>query len=308
MQSPYFPIIYIRGYAMTERERDASAADPFCGFNSGSTMYRASIDKNEPPKKFIFESPLLRLVSDFNYSDVYENGSDISEEDWQPLSGKVGIPARSTIIYRYYDSGSTVFGDGNPEPIEEYARGLDRLIRRVQSLVCKQEQIVETDFRCYLVAHSMGGLVARAFLQNPKLRTGDTHRLVDKFFTYGTPHNGIDVAGLNVPAFLSAAQMNTFNRARMADYLDMQPLLQKYDGRVDFMPESILPADKIFCMIGTNRNDYEVAYGLSRALVGRGSDGLVRVENASVWGLGANNEITRTSSVAYALRKLWTRQ
>ena len=38
MQAPYFPIIYVRGYAMTEGERDETAADPFCGFNLGSTV------------------------------------------------------------------------------------------------------------------------------------------------------------------------------------------------------------------------------------------------------------------------------
>ena len=56
MQAPYFPIIYVRGYAMTEGERDETAADPFCGFNLGSTVFRASIDKSAPPKRFIWLS------------------------------------------------------------------------------------------------------------------------------------------------------------------------------------------------------------------------------------------------------------
>ena len=53
MQAPYYPIIYVRGYAMSESERDETAADPFCGFNVGSTVYRAAIDKNAAPKRFI---------------------------------------------------------------------------------------------------------------------------------------------------------------------------------------------------------------------------------------------------------------
>jgi hypothetical protein len=32
-----WPIIYVRGYAMTEGEIEATTADPFCGFNLGST-------------------------------------------------------------------------------------------------------------------------------------------------------------------------------------------------------------------------------------------------------------------------------
>ncbi|TDY43228.1 hypothetical protein BX592_11823 [Paraburkholderia rhizosphaerae] len=44
-----YPIIYVRGYAMTERERNETAADPFCGFNVGSTLYRAVTDKASTP-------------------------------------------------------------------------------------------------------------------------------------------------------------------------------------------------------------------------------------------------------------------
>ena len=39
--TPYHPIIYVRGYAMTPSEIDETTADPFCGFNLGSTVYRA---------------------------------------------------------------------------------------------------------------------------------------------------------------------------------------------------------------------------------------------------------------------------
>ncbi len=39
------------------------------------------------------------------------------------------------------------------------------------TLVCslKEHEVHPDDFRCYLVAHSMGGLVVWASLQNPKL-------------------------------------------------------------------------------------------------------------------------------------------
>ena len=50
MQAPYYPIIYVRGYAMTEGERDETASDPFCGFNVGSTVYRAAVDRNAPTR------------------------------------------------------------------------------------------------------------------------------------------------------------------------------------------------------------------------------------------------------------------
>lgn len=34
--TPFHPIIYVRGYAMTPNEIDETTADPFCGFNLGS--------------------------------------------------------------------------------------------------------------------------------------------------------------------------------------------------------------------------------------------------------------------------------
>ncbi len=67
-------------------------------------------------------------------------------------------------------------------PIEEFAKGLGELILRLRTLVCRKNGkhpirpdetldngVAEADFKVYLVAHSMGGLVCRAFLQNPKL-------------------------------------------------------------------------------------------------------------------------------------------
>ena len=72
--APFHPIVYVRGYAMVSQEIDDTTADPFCGFNLGSTVYRAVPDKKLPPRKYAFESPVIRLASDFRYKDVYENG------------------------------------------------------------------------------------------------------------------------------------------------------------------------------------------------------------------------------------------
>ncbi len=197
-----------------------------------------------------------------------------------------------------------MFGNGQAKDIETYAVGLSELILKVKSLVCawsgpSNERIEPKQFRCYLVAHSMGGLVARAFLQNAELGEEEARRSVDKLFTLATPHNGIDVAGINVPTWLTAAEQDTFNRQRMAEFLDMKDIAQANDGRVDFMPENVLSSDRIFCMVGTNRGDYEVGQGLVRAFVGHGSDGLVRIANASLWGIDAKT-LKRTQPVATA--------
>jgi hypothetical protein len=294
----FWPIIYVRGYAMTQGEIDDTSADPFCGFNLGSTVIRATPDAKAPPRKFIFESPLVRLRSDFGYGDVYEDGIDIIDPDW---TGP--IPVKSVIIYRYYDSASTFHGTGDTPKIETFGKGLNELILKIRDLVCADPEngVKPKDFRCYLVAHSMGGLVCRAFLQNERIGTAAARKCVDKFFTYATPHNGIDVAGINVPQWLGSNDINNFNRERMAEYLDLKPLFKK-TGRVDWIPEEYFPSERVFCMVATNRGDYDAAAGLSRAFAGNGSDGLVRIANASVWGVNARDVYSAPSATAYAFR------
>lgn len=294
----FHPIIYVRGYAMSRGEIDETTADPFCGFNLGSTVFRATPDKSKPAKKFIFESPVVRLRSDFGYTDIFEGGLDITDPGWTS-----GIPSRSIVIYRYYEQASTLLGSGKTPSIEEFAKGLSDLILHVRDLVCQHpdNQVSPADFRCYLVAHSMGGLVCRALLQNPTLGTDEARKCVDKVFTYATPHNGIEMTGMNVPEWLSADDMKNFNRERMANYLKLDAL---YDTtkRVDWLPEELFPSERFFCMVGTNRADYEVAMGLSRTFVGHGSDGLVRIENASVWGVNAKGQVSAPCATAYAYR------
>jgi hypothetical protein len=306
--APFHPIIYVRGFAMTRGEIDETTADPFCGFNLGSTLYRAVPDKKKPPRKYVFESPVVRLASEYGYQDVYEDGYDIMDAEWsldaqgKPTDNAIG--PRSIVIYRYYDAASTYLGGGETPAIETFALGLSRLVARVRELVCsnaKNGMAVE-DFRCYLVAHSMGGLVCRAFLQNPALDPEGVQGCVDKFFSYATPHNGIDVLGMNVPPWLAACDVDNFNRAkRMKHYLALEQAFEQY-GRVDLMPEDRFPARKVFTLIGTNRNDYEAAAGLSRNFVGHGSDGLVKIENATLRGLKADGSLGEPAAKAFVYR------
>ena len=116
-QTPFHPIIYVRGFAMTRAEIDETSADPFCGFNLGSTVYRAVPDKKRPPRKYVFESPVIRLGSDFDYRDVYEDGYDLLDPEWE-LDKENKLTSRSIVVYRYYDEASTLFGTGKTPPIE----------------------------------------------------------------------------------------------------------------------------------------------------------------------------------------------
>jgi hypothetical protein len=265
--APFFPIIYVRGYAMTPGEVAHTVSTPYMGFNLGATKVRQAWDGRV--QRHVFESPLLRLMKDYGYRDTYADGTEISGE----------LPARSVVIYRYYEIADKDLGDGEALSIVEAAKGLRDLIHQVRGQVCGDDKALRKAFKVHLVAHSMGGLVCRAFLQNDSISTAADRELVDRVFTYATPHNGIEMAGMNVPAVLGLWDMNNFNRKRMAGYLG----LKGKPERVDTLNGKFDP-QRFFCLVGTSHRDYEASLGISRRLAGEMSDGLVKIENATVSG------------------------
>lgn len=270
IDAPFHPIVYVRGYAGSDAEVDDTAADPYMGFNLGATAIRQ--DWEGKVHRHFFESPLVRLMKDHGYQDIYHAGQEMPK-------GR-DVSCRSVFIYRYYDDVSNLLAAGERPEIESYARGLEQFLLLIRNRICGDDGDARGAFRVYLVAHSMGGLVCRCFLQ--KEGSEEARRMVDKVFTYATPHNGIDLQVLgNVPGMFSRNNADNFNRARMRDYLGLPAAPE--DESVASLNGTFDP-DRFFCLIGTNARDYSVAGGWARRVVGPFSDGLVRVANAAVHG------------------------
>jgi hypothetical protein len=327
---PYHPIIYVRGFAATSDEIEETVADPYMGFNLGSTKTRQFWDGRM--RKFFFESPLVRLKdepvwiptprglqrSEQRYDDVYVNGEDLTAPDpanpRRPARSDIALPYQSIVIFRYYDEASQAFGSGETPPIEHFAKELSALILRLKELVCRKgkhplmpekqvdNQVDPDDFRVYLIAHSMGGLVCRAFLQNPPDPEATVARnAVDKLFTYATPHNGIDLRIVrNVPGWATFGDANNFNRVRMAGYFGLQVPPNPDPNKIDVSVVQNFDPSRIFNLVGTNPADYVVMRGLSSWAAGERSDGLVRAENATTHGTFNGKEVE--SPRAYAFR------
>ncbi|HEY4328926.1 MAG TPA: hypothetical protein VGN88_04260, partial [Phycisphaerae bacterium] len=111
IEAPYYPIIYVRGYAGSQTDVEDTTADPFNGFNLGSTRLRQQWDGK--CTRYFFESPIIRLMKDHGYQDIYEGGAE--------LAFPPGIPAKSLIIFRFYDRTSLELGDGTRLSITDAA-------------------------------------------------------------------------------------------------------------------------------------------------------------------------------------------
>ena len=215
------------------------------------------------------------------------------------------LPAASIWVHRFYDSAATTFAAPRPENV--WRRLEDKLDRAVTADGFNIEPAAEDLYdliesilartgapRAYLVAHSMGGLVARCMMQKmcqtPRDNQDETttprrsaRDIVDKLFTYATPHGGIvtDINGVNAALeVFGPAGSDIFSPPKMYGYLtkgatfgDLPPEGEHWDPRE--MPKDIFDVDEIFCIVGTDPTDY----GVSRVIVGPKSDGVVRIEN-----------------------------
>ncbi len=271
----YLPIIYVRGYAGTQGQIEDTAATPYMGFNLGSTKYRQDNSRNV--HKWVFESPLIRLMKDHGYVDAYRDGKILPEGP---------IPYRSIWIFRYYDiSSNEMTNEASRKEIEFHAEELRKFILKVRERV--EQPPGHAKFQVILIAHSMGGLVCRCYLQNPDIldldhrKPGDTERKgVAKLFTYATPHGGINFrAGLGwvegFRDFLDPNNAGNFGPKRMKEFLALEDdKLNSLNGQ--------FPPEKTFCLIGTDSRDYSTLGGLARRAVGPISDGLVQIENAYI--------------------------
>jgi hypothetical protein len=281
-QHPYHPIIYVRGFAASAGEIEDAVADPYMGFNLGATKARTAWTGKI--NRFYFESPVIRLMSDYDYQDVIHEGDDLVSS----VKSAKPVPYRCIVIHRYYEESSEAFSDGEGRPIEHFARRLSELILKLRDRICGNpaNNMTPADFRVYLVAHSMGGLVCRAFMQNPTLGNSAARSAVDKLFTYATPHNGIDMRIVNnVPGWASFGDVNNFNRAKMANYLGLPA------GTKDVSALTHFPPDRVFNLVGTNPRDYPVLKGLSSWAAGDASDGLVRIPNATTFGHDSDGKL-----------------
>ena len=102
----YYPIVYIRGFAMESDEVEDAFNMPHYGFNLGATQLRQAMDQN--PIMQIFESPVIRLLKNENYIDSFNRFVDNQNV---PILNSVGPNWQQTLwVFRFYDEEAELLG------------------------------------------------------------------------------------------------------------------------------------------------------------------------------------------------------
>lgn len=306
IKPPYYPIVYVRGYAMRRSDIAETFYDTYYGF-AASAVYKKQAAKDDGyivPD--MFEGQLIRFMKKYSYTDSVNGLKEDFDETGRPEAN----PFQTIWVSRFYDVD---FIQDKVRPIEFHARELAELIinkipARLRDFGADEADLKE-NYKVILMAHSMGGLVCRTLLQNilpekdyncgagclldsDKLKNPE--QLIHRLITIGTPHKGIDLG--NIPDFIENAltatlnpfDSNMFKPLRMRDYL---MLGDKKDGRKkkdndedDFqydlhsLGNSSFPANKCLCIIGSDYHSYSVA----QYLTGSFSDGLVKQDRAYI--------------------------
>lgn len=298
----HLPVILIRGFGGLGLDDERRVA--YQGFNDG-TVYPGKRGEN-----YIYEGMVLKfLKSDYAYYDatnvigyygsLVQDERDIPQQlldqglDKSFFNGDVVVDVamaaallrrppeeirRTLWIFRYYDLERS-FGT--------YAKALVRLIQFIRALARTRD---EESPKVNIIAHSMGGLIAREAIQVTypteygHARAAEDH--INKVVTLGTPHKGISFQVLSNWAGISADdELERFNPDFQADASRPASYL-RFDEHFD--PRRLLT------VVGTNHRTYgnRVASGLNRLFSVAGeygptynrSDGLVKQESAQLPG------------------------
>jgi len=274
IQQPYYPIVYVRGYAMTAQERQDTFNDTYYGFSA------TSVEKREAPPPYhfevdVFEGQLIRLmkIKQYGYADAANQGLQDFHDN----------PSRSLWVCRFYDQDQH---SQKVRGIEEHAEDLHQLVcERIPARLKEAGVDLGRGDRAYkviLIAHSMGGLVCRTLIQNLlPTRKQDPKRWIHRLVTLGTPHGGIELS--HVPDFVETVAtnwLNFFNSGifapdRMVQYLKLP---KGYEAHSLGNPADPLtfPVQRCLCLIGSDYHSYNIV----KNLAGSFSDGLVKQDRA----------------------------
>jgi len=242
-----YPIIFVHGHSMTEGE-------------SSYSLHAFSEFQDKLQEDRLYEDRGYILAS----SEKYE----FSEGQWTNTQKPVSL--RTTYYLGEYSSVTdTVSSDDNYQ-ISEYSKRLSKVVDNVLYATGKNKVII--------IAHSMGGLVSRYYIEN---LGGDSK--VDKLVTIGTPNHG-------TYGYSSFGCESSFGR------ISSSPECDDMDGNSDFIKN--LNSKKvnvdILTIVGVSQ---EAKNNLLFCPDSNGADGVVC--KSSVFLQGAQNKFVSSNGLSW---------
>ena len=126
-----------------------------------------------------------------------DNSTSNLASDFGNFVDEPNLPAADFYLINFnVDNQGTSFGDvdignySNQAAIFKQGLAISNAITHVLNVTGKDKVV--------LVAHSMGGLACRQYIQNPTIWQSDGNHHVAKFVTFGTPHNGSNVPAVDL--------------------------------------------------------------------------------------------------------------
>lgn len=116
-----------------------------------------------------------------NLTDITDFNSPISAGDLYFINFNV-------------DADGTAYGSSHNTTSQSNLAAIVKQGRAIKSAIAHILQVTNKN-KVVIVAHSMGGLATREYLQNPNLWQADNQHHIAKLFTLGTPHGGSNTSG-----------------------------------------------------------------------------------------------------------------
>jgi pimeloyl-ACP methyl ester carboxylesterase len=300
IEPPFYPIVYVRGFAPTAAAREGTFHDLFYGYADTSVESRpkppsdaqgGQVTDRDRIVLDVFEGQLIRFIKEFAYIDASHGGLELAAPPNlpPPFGRPVQNPTRSIWISRFYDQD---FLTGQVRSIDEHARDLWQLIHEeIPAALRARNAVVDGSYKVILIAHSMGGLVCRTLIQNLLPFMGiDPKSQIHRLVTIASPHGGIEMS--SIPDAFENFVVNTFNPGdtRIFKEEDMRRYLKldtKYalnslgelaQARAD---QFSFPVQRCFCLIGSDWKSYDP---FVQKVTGNYSDGLVKQDRAFIEG------------------------
>ncbi len=242
IEKPYYPIVYVRGYAMRAAEREDAFNDTYYGFSA------TSVEKRQAPapqyfEADVFEGQLIRFmkIKDYGYADSVNRGLEVFHSN----------PARSLWLRQ----AGVDLGEND----RDYRVIL--IAHSMGGLVCRT---------------LIQNLMPLKYKQDPKswiyrlVTLGTTYRGIDLGRVPDPIENFLTTR-------LNPFDANIFKDDRMHDYLKLD---ETYDVHSlgDTSTALGVPVKRSFCIIGS---DFR-SHGVTKELTGSFSDGLVKQDHAYV--------------------------